>query len=65
MIIIIEKIVPNFKAKRFTKKSYLKSTKIGSCCGKFFIAANFDSLSTIEFFHEILGTKPLYVHNIW
>jgi hypothetical protein len=42
------------------KKRYLKSTTIGSCCGKFLTAANFDSLSKNEIFffcHEIIGTK--------
>jgi hypothetical protein len=42
------------------KKSYLESTNIGSCCGKFITAANFDNLSKIELFfvcHEILGNK--------
>jgi hypothetical protein len=42
------------------KKSYLKSTNIGRFCGKFFTAANFDSLSKVEIFfvcHEILCTK--------
>jgi hypothetical protein len=41
------------------KKSYSKSTNIGSC-GKFFTAANFDNLPNFEilvFFHEIFGTQ--------
>jgi hypothetical protein len=49
------------------KQSYLKSTNIGSCCGKFFTAANFDSLSKIELFfifHEIFGKKHIYFNKI-
>jgi hypothetical protein len=47
------------RPKDLPKQSYLKSSNIGSCCGKFFTAANFDSLSKIEYFlfHEIFGTK--------
>jgi hypothetical protein len=41
------------------KKSYSKSTNIGSC-GNVFTAANFDNLPKFEIFfvcHEIFGTK--------
>jgi hypothetical protein len=68
MIFVIKTIVPNFKAKRFTQKGYLKSINIGSCCGKVFTVANFNSLSNIKLFfifHGIIGKKPLYVSSIW
>jgi hypothetical protein len=57
---MITTITPNSTPKDSRKKIYSKSTNIGSCCGKFFTAANFDSLSEIElffFFHEIFGKK--------
>jgi hypothetical protein len=40
------------RPKNSSMKSCLKATNIGSCCGKFFTAANFDSLSKIDFFFQ-------------
>jgi hypothetical protein len=45
--------MPNLNAKRFTKKRYSKSTKIGSS-GNVLTTSNFDSLSRAEFFFSMI-----------
>jgi hypothetical protein len=62
-----EKIMPHFKAKRFTQKNLFKRQPTLESCGKFFTATNFDCLSKIEsfiVFHELLQQNPLYVYKI-
>jgi hypothetical protein len=49
-----------FQGQNIHQNKVIKSTNIGSCCGNFFIAANFDNLSKIKLyfiFHEIFRAK--------